>query len=121
MWWDKFDIRMSNKLEIFNKDVGRQVHTDELKLRLLNNNICDKFITVIKATIDMQMSVTPMIMTYYYPIANYRNTVNQRFPNAYPVKRNNRRIQTTSSSGVRGGRGGLGGQFRGTVRRNDDC
>ena len=57
-------------------------------------------------TMDMHMSVTPMNMTYSSVIKNYRNTINQRFPNEYASKTNNRRIQTTASCG--GGRGGAG-------------
>ena len=41
----------------------------------------------------MQMSATLMTMTYSFALANYRNTVNKRFPNEYTVKINSRRIQ----------------------------
>ena len=84
-----------------------------------------------KTTIDMQMRATPIIMTYSSALANYRNTVNQRFPNEYTAKRNNIRIQMTHNSGdiggrgghghqCRGGRGGHGGKASATVRKNDD-
>ena len=39
MWWDEFEIRMTNAFAIDDKDVGSQVHTDKSKLRLLNKNI----------------------------------------------------------------------------------
>ena len=84
-----------------------------------------------KTTIDMQMRATPIIMTYSSALANYRNTVNQRFPNESTVKRNNISIQTTYSRGGiterggsghqgRGERGGCGVRGRGTVSRIDD-
>ena len=45
-----------------------------------------------KKTIEMQMRVIPMTMTYSSALVNYRNTVNQIFPNKYAVKMNNRRV-----------------------------
>ena len=81
MWWNEFEIRMTNKFEIFNKDSGHQVHIDKLKLYLINKNIHANFLTTVKTTIETQMNVIPMTMTYSYELANYRNTVNQRLPN----------------------------------------
>ena len=40
MWWDKFEISLANVFVIVDKDAGRQVHTDKLKPRLLNKNLC---------------------------------------------------------------------------------
>ena len=131
MWWGEFEIRLTNTFVTVDKDAGRQVHTDKSKLSLLNKEIRAEFLTTTKTTIDTQMSVIPMTMTYSSVPANYRDTVNQRFPNEYYVKSNNRRIQTTCYCGGRGGRcgcghqdrsgrGGRGGQYRGTGRKNDD-
>ena len=36
MWWDKFDIRLTNAFYIFDKEAGRQVRTGKSKLSLLN-------------------------------------------------------------------------------------
>ena len=57
-----------------------------------------------------------MIMTYSSALANYRNTVNQRFSNESTVKSNHRRIQTKYSLSDRGVRGVRGHQ--GCGRRN---
>ena len=53
-WWDEFEIRLTNAFAIIDKDARRQVHTDEMKLRLLNKkiradsqNICVSIISVI--------------------------------------------------------------------------
>ena len=81
MWWDELEIRLTNVFAIIDKDAGRQVHTDESNMLLLNKNICANFLTTTNITIDMQMSVTPMIMTYSSALTNYRNTVNKIFPN----------------------------------------
>ena len=97
---------------IFDKDSGHQVHTDKSKLHLLNKKLRADFLATMKMTIDIQMSATPMTMAYSFALENYRNAVNQRFPNESTVKRNNIRIQTTYSHGGRGGRGGRGHQGR---------
>ena len=81
MWWDEFDIRLTHSFAISNKDAGRQVHTDKLKLHLLNKKIPAKFLTTMKTTIEMHMSVIPITITYYCAIASYRIKVNQIFPN----------------------------------------
>ena len=32
MWWDKFEVRLTNAFALVDKDAGRQVHTDEMRL-----------------------------------------------------------------------------------------
>ena len=36
MWWDEYEIRLTNAFAIVDRDAGRHVHTDKSKLRLLN-------------------------------------------------------------------------------------
>ena len=130
MWWDEFEIRLSNAFAIVDKDAGRKVHTDELILCLLNKKVRANFLTTMKMTIEMQMSATPITMTYSFALTNDRNTFNQMFPIKSTVKSNNRRIQNTYSCDGRGGRGNhchqgcvvRGGRevrSRGTVSIND--
>ena len=131
MWWDEFEIRLTNVFAIFDKGAGRQIHTEKSKLRILNKKIRADFLTTMKTTIEIHMSITPMTMTNSSALSNYRNTINQRLTNESTVKRDNRRIQTASSLGGiqvrgvrghqgRGRRGGHGGLGRGTVGRNGD-
>ena len=131
MWWDKFEIRLTNAFAIVDKDAGWQLNTDESKLHLLNKKVRADFLTNMKTAIEMQMSATPMTTIYSSALVNYRNTVNQIFHNESTVKINNRWIQARYSCGVRGGRGSLShqghgvrggrrGWVRGPVRRNDD-
>ena len=51
MWWDELGIRMTNVFAIVDKYLGRQVHTDEFKLRLLNKNIRADFLITMKTNI----------------------------------------------------------------------
>ena len=116
MWWDEFEVRLTNAFVIVDKDAGRQVHTDEMKLRPLNKKIRADFLGTMKTHIEMQMSMVPMNITYAGALANYRNVVNQRFPQESIAKKTNRRIQSTGAHG-RGGRGrGRGSQGRGGGR-----
>ena len=101
MWWDEFEIRLTNVFAIIGKDAGCQIHTNESKLSLLNKNVPDDSLNTMKTTIEMQMRATPMTMTYCSALANYRNNFNQRCPNESTVKRNNRRTQKIYSHGGR--------------------
>ena len=104
------------------------VHTDEMKLCLLNRKIKADFLSTMKTNIEMQMNMTPMPVTFANALLNYRkNTVNSRFsdnPNVN-TRRSSRRIQQASRGG-RGGRSGgrgRGGRGRGNTgqqkRRHD--
>ena len=118
MWWDEFEVRLTNAFALVNKDAGRQVHTDEMKLQMLNKKVKADFLSAMKTNIEMQMNIIPMTMTFASAMANYRNTVNQRHPdNANTSNRRNRRIQNanryTGGRGSRGGSGGRGGRGQG--------
>ena len=77
------------------------------------------------------MNIQPMVMTYTSALFNYRNTVNQRYPNANNTKTTCRKIQNLAGHGGKGrggirgcGRGKRGGRGRGSrnpnARRNDE-
>ncbi|MCP4745298.1 MAG: hypothetical protein GY874_04025, partial [Desulfobacteraceae bacterium] len=80
MWWDEFEVRLTNAFAVVDKDAGRQVHTDEMRLRLLNKKIEADFLSSMKTNIEMQMNMVPMMMTFASVMSNYCNTVNQRHP-----------------------------------------
>ena len=104
VWWDEFEVRLTNAFAIVDKDAGRQLHTDEMKLCLLNKKVRADFLGTMKTHIEIQMSMVPMNMMYTGALANYRNVVNQRFPQGSIAKKTNRRVQTTGTR-RRGGRG----------------
>ena len=132
MWWDRFEVRLTNAFAIIDKDAGRQVHTDEMKLRMLNSKVRADFLVAMKTNIEMQMNMQPMQMTYESALSNYRNTVNQRNPTPTNPTRTRRRIQSTGRGGQgrggrsqgRGGRGGRNQPGRGrgpsNSRRDDE-
>ena len=94
MWWDEFEISMTNAFAIVDKDAAWQLNIYESKLHRLNNKVRADFLINMKTFIEMQMSATPMTMIYSAALTNYSNTVNQRFHNESTVKSNSRWIQT---------------------------
>lgn len=86
------------------KDAGRVLHTDNMKLRMLNKKVKADFLSVMKNNIEIQMNMVPTTMTYSTALKNYRNAVNLRYPDN-GSKRTSRQIQSASGRG-RGGRGG---------------
>ena len=79
MWWDKFEVKSTYAFVVIDKNTGHQVHTDVMKLRMLNSKVRADFIVAMKTNIDMKMSMQPMVMTYTSALSNYRNTVNQKY------------------------------------------
>ena len=63
-----------------------------------------------KTNIDMQMNMQLMFLMYTSALSNYRNTVNQRHPDANNTNKIIRRIHTLD---------GCGGKGRGVGRGNE--
>ena len=80
MWWDRFDILLTDAFEVLDNNSGYEVHTYEMKLCILNNKVREYFLTIINTNLDMQMNMLPMNITYSSALENYRNTANQRSP-----------------------------------------
>ena len=111
LWWDKFEVKLTNAFEVIDKNVDHQFHTVVKKLRILNSKIRYEFPVSMKTNKEMQMNMQPMVMKFTSTLSNYLNTVNQRHPNENNLNNNQRRIQTLA------GRGGKGsGGVRGTGR-----
>ena len=80
MWWDKFEVKLTNTFSVIDKNAGRQVHTDVMKFMMLNSKIRADFLVSMKIYINMQINMQPMVMTHTSTLSNYRNKVNQRHP-----------------------------------------
>ena len=59
MWWDRFEVRMTNAFAVVDKDAGQQVHRDKMKLRMLNSKVKADFLVAMKTNIEMQMNMQP--------------------------------------------------------------
>ena len=78
MWWVSFEVSITNVFDVINKGARRQVHMDEMKLKLLNLKMKADYLVSMKINIDMQMNMVPKSMTYASTLVTYRNTVNNK-------------------------------------------
>ena len=123
MWWDRFEFSIENAFAVIDKYAGIQENTDWMNIRLLNLKEKAEFLVAMKINIEMQMNMVPMATTYALALVNYRNTVNQTFPDTtINNTRTRQRVQQTNTGrggrGIsgkegRGGKGGRGGRGRG--------
>ena len=70
MWWNKFEVKLTNAFAFIDKHEGHQFHTDVTKLRMLNSKIRSDFPVEMKTNIDMQMNMQPIVMTYKSTLSN---------------------------------------------------
>ena len=114
MWWDRFEVKLSNNFAVIDKYAGRQVHSDVMKLRIINSKVRADFLVAMNMNIKMQMNAQHMVMTYTHALSNYRNIVNQRHPIANNTNNTRSRIQNLADCGgkVRGKAGYNGSNNR---------
>lgn len=98
------------------------MHSNEMKLRTLLKKINADFLQQTKSSIEVDMTRTPMTMTYEMALANFRNHVNSKFSITPTPHRTRRQVQETRNTyrgrGNRGGRGGRSFRGRGGGRGN---
>jgi hypothetical protein len=71
-----------------------------MKIRLLIDKIKADFLTPTKAQLEIELSRSPMVVTYVQAIALFRNMVNQKHPPQMGVAQNRvRRNLSEVSSG----------------------
>ena len=118
MWWDQFEIDLNFAFNAYSRKEGRDMHTDDMKLRTLNKKVTADFLSLTKSSIKIQMTAIPMNMTYIQALAAYRQEVNLKFPPSMSGGKVTRRTQQIQG-GYRGrgrgyrGRGARGGRGRG--------
>ena len=136
MWWDEFEKKLTHAFTIMDKKERRTVYSDEMKLRMLAQKINVDFLQPIKSAINVELTKTPVTMTYDQALMTFRNEVNWKFPPTLtPLGSRTRQVNEVStgyprqgaSRGGRGrtggrggrsqGRGGRGGRGRGARRR----
>ena len=132
MWWSEFEKRLTRAFNAYVKREGRIVHSDSMKIRMLIDKIKADFLTPTKAQLEIELSRTPLTITYEQSLALFRNMVNQKHPPQMNAanNRSRRHVNEVSSGhssrghggsgrGGRGGRHGRGGN-RGTSRSRTD-
>ena len=114
MWWSEFEKQLMRAFNAYVKREGRVVHSNSMKIRMLVDKIKADFLTPTKAQLEIELSRTPMSMTYEQAIALFRNMVNQKHPPQMGAAQNRVRRSINETSANRGGRGqGRGGYGRG--------
>ena len=116
MWWTEFEMRLTRAFNAYVRHEGRVVHSDSMKIRMLTDKIKADFLTPTRAQLEIELSRTPMTVTYDQALSLFRNMVNQRHPPQMGAAQNRIRRninEVCSSRGGRGGRGGFGGGGRG--------
>ena len=131
MWWDEFEKRLTHAFTMLDRDEGRSVYSDEMKLRMLNQKINVDFLQPMKSAISIELTRNPVTMTYNQALMTFRNEVNRKFPpDLTPGGSRTRRINEVSTNlgrgrgrgrgrptgrgrGNSGGRGGRSGRGRG--------
>ena len=115
MWWEEFEKSLTKAFTIYERYEGRNVYSDQHKLRILIQKVDADFLTSVKTSINLELTRDPVTMTYNQALTNFCNEVNLKYPPQVANTRRTRRINQTdtenSDRGYRtyGGRGGCGG------------
>ena len=118
MYWEKFEQRLNHAFTIYQKS-EEIIYTQNMKLRILLNKIKADFLIHAKAGINIELTKTPMTISYERALATFRNEVNMRNPPqmsqaASDRERRSLREMTSYDNRGRGrGRGNHGGRGRG--------
>ena len=80
MWWAEFEKRLTWAFNTVKKVEGRDVYSNEMKLRKLISKIKADFLATTKAAIEVRLAEIPMTMTYEIALSTFRNSVNQQYP-----------------------------------------
>ncbi len=119
MWWALFERRLNQAFHTYVKREGRQVHSDEMKLRILLKKVRAEWLSSIKTSIDIELNRRIVNYTYDEALLAFRTEVNRKFPpgaSASRIKRTIQELEGRSHHGSRndhGGRGYRGGRGRG--------
>ena len=116
MWWDTFERKFTHAFTIMDKKERRNVYSDEMKLRMLVQKINVDFLQSIKSAIIVQLTKSPVTMTYNQALMTFRNEVNRKFPptltplNSRPWRVNEVSTGYARQGAIRGGRGRTNGR-----------
>ena len=80
MWWEEFEKQLTSAFVAYDKHEKRQVHLNEMKLRILLDKVNADFLDNTKAGIGIGLMRLPMTMSYIQALSGFRNEVNQKFP-----------------------------------------
>ena len=79
MWWEEFKKQLASAFVAYDKHEKRQVHSNEMKLRILLDEVNADFLDHTKAGIGIEQTRMPMTMSYIQALSRFRNEVNRKF------------------------------------------
>lgn len=89
MWWDEFEKELEWAFNIYNLREGRTIHSNDMKLRILLKKVKADFLSATRASLNIELSKTPMDLKYEDALASFRNAVNLVHPpEIKPIQRN---------------------------------
>ena len=91
MWWTELERQLTHSYAVLDRAEGREVYSDQQKLRKLLTRIKADFLGNQKAAIEVELSKIPVTMTYEVALATFRNAVNTKFPANNIVQKPNTR------------------------------
>ena len=80
MWWNKFERHITNEFNIYDLLEMRRVHSNDMRLSILNIKILADLLQATKASIKLDLAKTPVTITYENSPAAFRNQVNHKVP-----------------------------------------
>ena len=110
MWWEEFEKQLTSAFTTCDRKEARTVYSNDQKLRILLKKANADFLGATRSALQLDMTRTPMTLTYDQALANFRNEVNRKFPPDVGGSNRSRRISQTEQRRGRGrngrGRGG---------------
>ena len=85
MWWDEFEKKLTMAFVTYDKREKRQVHSNEMKLRILCQKVNADFLHTTRQIINIGLTRTPVTMTYEQALASFRNEATESFPLTSPL------------------------------------
>jgi hypothetical protein len=105
MWWAEFERRLNFAFQTFVKHEGREVYSDEMKLRILLRKIKADWLMTTKKAIEVGTANEVKSYTYEHALSAFRNEVNAKFPPGTTQAKSRRTMQELTGRGSGGGRG----------------
>ncbi len=111
MWWSEFEKRLTRAFDAYMKREGQIVHSDSMTIWMLVDKIKADFLTPTKAQLKIELSRTPLTITYEQSLALFQNMVNQKHPPQMNAANSRTRRDVNEVSTERSSRGrGCGGR-----------
>ena len=79
MWWEDLENQLNSDFVAYAKHDKRQVHSNEMKLRILLDKSNADFLDHTKAGIGIKLTRMPMTISYIQALPGFRNEVNRKF------------------------------------------